>query len=208
MSVIGPLASTENPLFSQRSMSAAALKSRRCRRRQGVVSFSGFRMFRDQPMIASDPIAEYRATIAATLPRLRQIYGFASLGIFGSRLRGDHRPKSDLDLLGFVRSRFGHRRPPAAGTAERAVHAQTGAAIIRSMSISVITIPVDASTADAYQSASADQQRRLQLLLRLRLRELTTQPVRSLAEICDEVGRAAAEKGLTPESLSSILDER
>jgi len=76
------------------------------------------------------------------------------------------------------------------------------------MSISVITIPVDASTADADQSASADQQRRLQLLLRLRLRELTTRPARPLAEILDEVGRAAAEKGLTPESLSSILDER
>jgi hypothetical protein len=67
---------------------------------------------------------------------------------------------------------------------------------------------VDASTADAYQSASADQQRRLQLLLRLRLRELTTGPPRPLAEILDEVGRAAAEKGLTPESLSTILDER
>jgi len=78
------------------------------------------------------------------------------------------------------------------------------------MSISVITIPVDASTADADQSASADQQRRLQLLLRLRLRlrELTTRPARPLAEILDEVGRAAAEKGLTPASLSSILDER
>ncbi|MFM9197029.1 MAG: hypothetical protein ACKOWG_15040 [Planctomycetia bacterium] len=76
------------------------------------------------------------------------------------------------------------------------------------MSTPVIAIPVDASTADAYQSASADQQRRLQLLLRLRLRELTTRPERPLAEILDEVGRAAAEKGLTPESLASLLDER
>jgi predicted nucleotidyltransferase len=50
-------------------------------------------------MIAPAPIAKYREIIAATLPRLRQIYGVASLGIFGSRVRGDHRPDSDLDLL-------------------------------------------------------------------------------------------------------------
>jgi hypothetical protein len=75
------------------------------------------------------------------------------------------------------------------------------------MSTPVIAIPVDASTADAYQSASADQQRQLQLLLRLRLRELTTRSARPLDEILDEVGRAAIAKGLTPESLSSILGE-
>lgn len=75
------------------------------------------------------------------------------------------------------------------------------------MSIPVIAIPVDATTADAYQSASADQQRRLQLLLRLRLRELTTRPARPLDEILDEVGRTAMARGLTPESLSSILAE-
>jgi hypothetical protein len=75
------------------------------------------------------------------------------------------------------------------------------------MSTTVIAIPVDASTADAYQSAPADQQRQLQLLLRLRLRELTIRPARPLDEILDEVGRAAMKKGLTPESLSSILGE-
>jgi hypothetical protein len=96
----------------------------------------------------------------------------------------------------------------AAGATENAVHNQPAAAIIRLMTTPVIAIPVDASTADAYQSASADQQRQLQLLLRLRLRELTTRPARSLHEILDEVGRAAIAKGLTPESLSSILGER
>jgi hypothetical protein len=75
------------------------------------------------------------------------------------------------------------------------------------MSTTVIAIPVDASTADAYQSAPADQQRQLQLLLRLRLRELTIRPARPLDEILDEVGRAAMKNGLTPESLSSILGE-
>jgi hypothetical protein len=90
---------------------------------------------------------------------------------------------------------------------EIAVHKRSAIVIIEGMSTPVITIPVDASTADAYQSASADQQRRLQVLLRLRLRELTTRPARPLEEILDEVGRAAIEKGLTPESLSSILDE-
>ena len=75
------------------------------------------------------------------------------------------------------------------------------------MSTPVIAIPVDESTADAYRSASADQQRRLQMLLRLRLRELTTRPARPLDQIMDEVGKAALEKGLTSESLSSILNE-
>jgi predicted nucleotidyltransferase len=50
-------------------------------------------------MIAPAPLDQYREIIAATLPRLRQAYGVASLGIFGSRVRGDHRPDSDLDLL-------------------------------------------------------------------------------------------------------------
>jgi predicted nucleotidyltransferase len=33
------------------------------------------------------------------LPRLRQQYGVSSLGLFGSYVRGQQRPKSDIDIL-------------------------------------------------------------------------------------------------------------
>lgn len=126
------------------------------------------------------------------------------------------RPEMQQFLITKTAPRLGRHRmrdprvlycPAAAWPAENAVHKQPAAAIICRMSTPVIAIPVDASTADAYQSASADQQRQFQLLLRLRLRELTTRPARPLDEILDEVGRAAIAKGLTPESLSSILGE-
>ena len=71
----------------------------------------------------------------------------------------------------------------------------------------VISIPVDVTTAEAYRSATAEQQRQLQALLRLRLRELTAQPVRPLTEILDEVGRSAVAKGLTAESLDTMLGD-
>jgi predicted nucleotidyltransferase len=48
---------------------------------------------------ASAAVDEYRRLLTAAMPRLRETYGVASVGIFGSRLRGDHRPDSDLDLL-------------------------------------------------------------------------------------------------------------
>lgn len=70
-----------------------------------------------------------------------------------------------------------------------------------------ISIPVDRPTADAYQAASAKEQRQLQVLLRLRLRELTSQPVRSLDDIFETVGRAAESRGLTAELLDSMLGE-
>lgn len=47
-----------------------------------------------------DPgIEELRRRLRQELPRLRAEHHVASLAVFGSRLRGDHRPDSDLDLL-------------------------------------------------------------------------------------------------------------
>jgi predicted nucleotidyltransferase len=46
------------------------------------------------------PEAEiYREKLRAMLPELQEKYGVAELGLFGSRIRGDHRPDSDLDVL-------------------------------------------------------------------------------------------------------------
>lgn len=44
-------------------------------------------------------VERYREQLRAMLPELRVRYGVASLGLFGSRVRGDHRPDSDLDVL-------------------------------------------------------------------------------------------------------------
>lgn len=41
----------------------------------------------------------YREQLRAMLPELAERFGVAELGLFGSRVRGDHRPDSDLDVL-------------------------------------------------------------------------------------------------------------
>ncbi len=43
--------------------------------------------------------AEIIQTLREQLPVLRQRFGVRSLSLFGSRVRGDARPDSDLDLL-------------------------------------------------------------------------------------------------------------
>ncbi len=47
----------------------------------------------------SRTIEEYRAQLQAMLPELAEKFGVAELGLFGSRVRGDHREDSDLDVL-------------------------------------------------------------------------------------------------------------
>lgn len=50
-------------------------------------------------MITPSKLDENRRALAEALPRLRQTYGVASIGMFGSRVRGEQRADSDLDLL-------------------------------------------------------------------------------------------------------------
>lgn len=46
------------------------------------------------------PEAEkYRDQLRAMLPELAERFGVSELSVFGSRVRGDHRPDSDLDVL-------------------------------------------------------------------------------------------------------------
>ena len=42
---------------------------------------------------------QYRDQLRAILPELGARFGVAELSLFGSRIRGDHRPDSDLDVL-------------------------------------------------------------------------------------------------------------
>jgi len=44
-------------------------------------------------------VAEYATVLRQHLPELRERYGVASLGIFGSYLRGEENEASDLDVL-------------------------------------------------------------------------------------------------------------
>lgn len=73
------------------------------------------------------------------------------------------------------------------------------------MSTTPITIEVDSAAAKAYAAAPPEEQRKIQLLLSLRLQDITTVPARPLREVIDEISQRAAERGLTPEILESIL---
>ena len=75
------------------------------------------------------------------------------------------------------------------------------------MSTKTISITVGADAARSFREASPEERRKLELLLRLRLRELTTERVKPLKEIMDEIGADAEAKGLTPEILESMLRE-
>jgi hypothetical protein len=69
-----------------------------------------------------------------------------------------------------------------------------------------LIIHVDADAARAFKQASPGEQRQLEALLSLRLIEATRTPS-SLAETMREIGRAARQRGLTPEILRSLLDD-
>lgn len=75
------------------------------------------------------------------------------------------------------------------------------------MSSDTITISVDSDAAKAYRTASDEARRKLDLLLSLRLREIT-RPGASLEDIMDEISQSAQRRGLTPEILQEILNER
>ena len=69
-----------------------------------------------------------------------------------------------------------------------------------------ITIPLDPETARAYQSASPDEKRKLQAILSLWLRELAFESQPSLDAVLEQIGANAKARGLTPETLASILE--
>ncbi len=77
----------------------------------------------------------------------------------------------------------------------------------RFMNAESITISVDPDAAEAYRAASDEARRKLDLLLSLRLREIT-RPGASLEDVMDEISQSAQRRGLTPEILQEILNER
>lgn len=47
----------------------------------------------------SPPFADIRQTLRQHLPALREEYGVESFAVFGSYVRGEQRPDSDIDVL-------------------------------------------------------------------------------------------------------------
>jgi len=50
-------------------------------------------------MCTQTDLEEIRRTLRAHLPELCERYGIQSLGLFGSYVRGEEGPRSDLDIL-------------------------------------------------------------------------------------------------------------
>lgn len=73
------------------------------------------------------------------------------------------------------------------------------------MPTATISIQVDEEVAKAFATASTEEQRKIELLLRLRLQDLTHGPQRPLKAVMDEIGEQAEARGLTPETLESLL---
>lgn len=70
-----------------------------------------------------------------------------------------------------------------------------------------ITVSVDSDVANMYRSASDSERRKLDLLVNLRLRD-AAESEKSLRETMRDISRNAQQRGLTPEILQSILDEK
>jgi len=70
-----------------------------------------------------------------------------------------------------------------------------------------ITIQVEAEAARAFKSASSQDRRKMEALLSIRLSEITSSPD-SLKAIMSEISQKAEERGLIPDILRSILNEK
>lgn len=68
-----------------------------------------------------------------------------------------------------------------------------------------ITIPIDSQTARAYDAAPPEDKQKMQAVLSLWLRELACGEYPSLQQVLEEVGKKATARGLTPETLDSLL---
>lgn len=71
-----------------------------------------------------------------------------------------------------------------------------------------MTIQVEPDVAKAYNSASEQDQKKIQALVRLWLLEISKSPHFSMSEIMDMISDRAQARGLTPEILESILNEK
>jgi len=75
------------------------------------------------------------------------------------------------------------------------------------MATETITIQVEREAARAYKAAPADDQKKIQALLSIWLKGLAGAETEALKEIMSEVSKNAQARGLTSETLESLLKE-
>jgi len=75
------------------------------------------------------------------------------------------------------------------------------------MGTEVINIRVDAEAAKAFNSLSEEDRRKLEALLSIRLTEVA-QGEESLDAVIQEIRQKAGQRGLTPDTLKPLLDEK
>ncbi len=67
---------------------------------------------------------------------------------------------------------------------------------------------LDSDAAAALAEVSSEDQRRMQLLRRLGIDHVLSDPNLSLLDLIKQIGQEAEARGMTPEILESILNER
>jgi hypothetical protein len=76
------------------------------------------------------------------------------------------------------------------------------------MATETITIQLDSEAARVFKAAQPEEQKKMEALLGLWLKEIATTENLFLKEVMDDIGRTAQERGITPEILESILNEK
>ena len=76
------------------------------------------------------------------------------------------------------------------------------------MAMETITLEIDSEAARALRSVSAEGREKLQVLLGIWLREFIKADDSSLLESMNEISEKAKNRGLTPETLDSILRKK
>lgn len=76
------------------------------------------------------------------------------------------------------------------------------------MATETITLEIDSEAAQALQSVSAEGREKLQVLLGIWLKEYIKADDASLRESMNEISEQAKNRGLTPETLDSILRKK
>jgi hypothetical protein len=76
------------------------------------------------------------------------------------------------------------------------------------MATESITIHLDSEAVGVFKTAKPAEQKKMEALLSIWLKEIAISEKLSLKEVMDDIGKTAQERGLTPEILDSILNEK
>jgi hypothetical protein len=82
---------------------------------------------------------------------------------------------------------------------------QSSSRFISPMETKTIQIRVSAEVAEQFEAASEEERAKMEALISLQLKSFA-RPTRSLEEIMESMSDYAQSKGLTPETLESILN--